>query len=35
MHFEVADITEHFDILNRLLNPNIRANDEVMDHNPD
>jgi hypothetical protein len=35
MHFEVADITEHFDILNRLLNPNIRANDEVMDYNPD
>jgi hypothetical protein len=35
MHFELADIAEHFDILNRLLNPNIRANDEVMDYNPD
>ncbi|MFT5730782.1 MAG: hypothetical protein ACI8PB_004972 [Desulforhopalus sp.] len=35
MHFELTDIEKHFDILNRLLNPNIRANDEVMDYNPD
>lgn len=35
MHFEVSDIEEHFDILNRLLNPYIRANDEVMDYYPD
>lgn len=35
MHFELSDIEQHFDILNRLLNPNIRANDEVMDYHPD
>ncbi|MEZ9593826.1 hypothetical protein AB4298_04245 [Shewanella sp. 10N.261.52.F9] len=35
MHFYLADIAENFEILNRLLNPNIRANDEVMDYLPD
>jgi len=34
-HFKLSEIEHNFDILNRLLNPSIRANDEVMEYHPD
>jgi len=35
LYFDLSEIEHKFDTLNRLLNPKIRANDEVMEYHPD
>lgn len=35
LHFQLTDINKYWDVLYRLLNPILKANDEVMDYNPD
>jgi len=35
LHFQLSIIDEYWNVLNRILNPSILANDEIMDYQPD